>query len=145
MSGQDFNTVTFGSKPVGGSTKKPGGGSGGSTTSTGMSAAKLDAETEELKRECRLNSATCVITLTGVRSLERDVADNTVDKDLRLAIMKGRAAKGLTQVCKPFVLSFPQLRAHTDISFPCPHPCAQKQLAQVMVTPPGHVLWQFVF
>jgi len=73
MQGQDFTTVTFGAKP---GAKRPagggGGGGGGATTSAGLSAAKLDAETEELKHQ-------------------------TVDKDLRLAIMKGRTAKGLTQ------------------------------------------------
>eukprot|EP00967_Tisochrysis_lutea_P059070 scaffold75296_cov22-Tisochrysis_lutea.AAC.1 len=52
MQGQDFTTVTFGAKP---GAKRPagggGGGGGGATTSAGLSAAKLDAETEELKRE----------------------------------------------------------------------------------------------
>ena len=56
MQGQDFNTVTFGSN------KKPGGGGGGgggtteaqkrpggAGTSSGISAAKLENETEELK------------------------------------------------------------------------------------------------
>ena len=76
--GQDFTTVTFskkppGPKPGGAGPAKPGGGGGGSSaTSTGMSAAKLDAETDELKHA-------------------------TVSKDLRLAIQKGRTAKGLTQ------------------------------------------------
>ena len=76
--GQDFTTVTFskkppGPKPGGTGPAKPGGGGGGSSaTSTGMSAAKLDAETDELKHA-------------------------TVSKDLRLAIQKGRTAKGLTQ------------------------------------------------
>lgn len=73
MNGQDFSTVTFGAKPGASGAKKPGGGGGGGAlTATGMSAAKLDAETDELKHA-------------------------TVDKDLRLAIMKGRTAKGLTQ------------------------------------------------
>merc|ERR1719263_2157788 len=70
MSGfDDQPNIVFGKAPNAG--KKPGGG-GGTQTGTGMSAAKLDAETEELKHK-------------------------TVSKDLRLAISKARTAKGLTQ------------------------------------------------
>ena len=72
MQGQDFSTVTFGSnKPP---PKKPSGpaGPGSAPTSSGISAAKLDNETEQLKH-------------------------NRVDKELRLAISKARTAKGLTQ------------------------------------------------
>jgi len=89
MAGQDFNTVTFGSRPGGGGTnaasvkqaqrsgvavdtsRRTGVGNS-NIASTGLSAAKLDNETEELKHQ-------------------------TVDKELRLAMMKARTAKGLTQ------------------------------------------------
>jgi len=68
MAGQDFNTVTFGSRPGGGGTnaasvkqaqrsgvavdtsRRTGVGNS-NIASTGLSAAKLDNETEELKRE----------------------------------------------------------------------------------------------
>ncbi|EOD28180.1 hypothetical protein EMIHUDRAFT_447165 [Emiliania huxleyi CCMP1516] len=75
LRGDDHNqpNIVFGKAPNTG--KKPGGGGGGgggTQTGTGMSAAKLDAETEELKHK-------------------------TVSKDLRLAISKARTAKGLTQ------------------------------------------------
>jgi len=52
MAGQDFSTVTFSNKPKPGAAKT-GPRPGGATTSSGMSAAKLDAETDELKRELR--------------------------------------------------------------------------------------------
>ena len=83
MGGQDFQTVSFGNQKP----KNTGGGGGrpapnaetaqsrfapGTQTAHGTSAAKLDAETEELKHA-------------------------TVPKDLKLAIQKGRTAKGLTQ------------------------------------------------
>jgi putative transcription factor len=83
MNGQDWSTVGFGNGPK----KNTGGGGGrpapnaetaqsrfapGTQTSQGTSAAKLDAETEELKHA-------------------------TVPKDLKMAIQKGRTAKGLTQ------------------------------------------------
>jgi len=55
MSGfDDQPNIVFGKAPNAG--KKPGGGGGGgggTQTGTGMSAAKLDAETEELKRARR--------------------------------------------------------------------------------------------
>lgn len=76
MSGQDFNTVSFGSKKPtttpGQKVAAHGGGGGSSMTSSGMSAAKLDAETDELKHQ-------------------------TVSKDLRIALQKARQAKGLSQ------------------------------------------------
>ena len=78
MAGQEWETVSFG-------TKKPAGGGGGTPrateaqkrpggagTSSGISAAKLEAETDELKHA-------------------------TVSKDLKLALQKARNAKGLTQ------------------------------------------------
>ena len=78
-SGQDWNTVTFGGSKGGG-----GGGGGGAKqtqavkrpggpgTSSGISAAALENETEELKHA-------------------------TVSKELKLAISQARTAKGLTQ------------------------------------------------
>ena len=73
MQGYDTNTVTFGSqRPVGKGAAPPPRGPGSAPTSSGMSAAKLDNESEELKHK-------------------------TVSKDLRLAISKARTAKGLTQ------------------------------------------------
>ena len=75
--GQDWSTVSFGAKKPGG-----GGGSartteaqkrpGGTVTSSGISAARLEDETDELKHQ-------------------------TVSKDLRMAIQQARNAKGLTQ------------------------------------------------
>ena len=77
-SGQDWNTVSFGSKGGGGgggggakqtqAVKRP----GGPGTSSGISAAALENETEELKHA-------------------------TVSKELKLAISQARTAKGLTQ------------------------------------------------
>ena len=76
MAGQDFNTVSFGNKKPAQQPQKVaahGHGAGGSmATSSGMNAAKLDAETDELKHQA-------------------------VSKDLRMAIMKARTAKGLSQ------------------------------------------------
>ncbi len=76
MTGQDFSTVTFSKAPKAGGggagAPKKGGGSSSAIMSSGISAAKLDAETDELKH-------------------------NTVSKDLRLAIQQARTAKGLTQ------------------------------------------------
>jgi len=84
MAGQDFNTVSFGNKPGTASGSRPGtaaggaggpkGGGGGNAQicASGIAAHKLDNETEELKHE-------------------------TVSKELRSALMKGRTAKGLTQ------------------------------------------------
>merc|ERR1719450_1188693 len=83
MNGQDWNTVSFsnsrpqsarsttsaaGGKPATQAVKRP----GGAGTSSGISAAALENETEELKHA-------------------------TVSKDLRLAITQARNAKGLTQ------------------------------------------------
>lgn len=75
MSGQDWNSVTFGaSKPKPGGTggAPKGGGGPKSFTGAGLSATKLDAETEELKHK-------------------------TVSTDLKISLMKARQAKGLTQ------------------------------------------------
>ena len=55
---QDYSTVTFGAKPgarpnsarPGGTSQRSGGGGNSMTTGSGISAAKLDGETEELKR-----------------------------------------------------------------------------------------------
>merc|ERR1712137_1466397 len=93
--GQDFNQVSFGSsrpqsaaggaKPAGAGgpsePKRGGGGGNAQITATGIAAHKLDNETEELKHE-------------------------TVGKDLRLAISKGRTAKGLSQARSPYPASF---------------------------------------
>jgi len=87
MKGQDWSTVSFG-KPAAATPAKQAdavkqarreGGAvlterkhNGGVTNAGLSARALDAETEELKHQ-------------------------TVSSDLRTAIMKARAAKGLTQ------------------------------------------------
>jgi len=81
MSGQDFNTVSFGTKqpqnrPASAGkapgAPKAGGGGGGTQTASGISAAKLEAETDEL-------------------------AHAKVSKELKTGIMQARMAKGLTQ------------------------------------------------
>jgi len=75
--GQDWSTVAFSSKPGGSrpttpraSGPKPGGG--GVQTQTGMSARKLEEDTESLKHE-------------------------TVSKDLKKSIQQARQAKNMTQ------------------------------------------------
>merc|ERR1719152_950835 len=78
--GQDWETVSFGSRPTSARGPAAGGAKptqavkrpGGAGTSSGISAAQLENETEELKHQ-------------------------TVSKDLRLAITQARNAKGLTQ------------------------------------------------
>jgi len=111
MAGQDFNQVSFGSKSGPGakpnaapgsrpaSAAQRAGGGGSSVTPSGMSAAKLDAETDELKRAACSPSALWRYMLCLTR--QPAVADLTVSKDLKLAIIKGRGSKGLTQVQLP--------------------------------------------
>merc|ERR1719164_138 len=81
--GQDWSTVTFSNSRPQSARSTAGGGStprqteavkrpGGAGTASGISAAALENETEELKHA-------------------------TVSKDLRLAITQARNAKGLTQ------------------------------------------------
>jgi len=80
--GQDWSTVSFSNRPASarGTAAKPGQSGqsqsvkrpGGVGTSSGISAAALENETEELKHA-------------------------TVSKDLRVAIAQARNAKGLTQ------------------------------------------------
>ena len=77
MAGQDFAPVSFGTKkPTQTPSQKVAANGqkfpGSSMTSSGMTAAKLDAETDELKHQ-------------------------TVSKDLRIALQKARQAKGLSQ------------------------------------------------
>ena len=77
MAGQDFAPVSFGTKkPTQTPSQKVAANGqkfpGSSMTSSGMSAAQLDAETDELKHQ-------------------------TVSKDLRIALQKARQAKGLSQ------------------------------------------------
>lgn len=75
MNGSDWETVSF-NRPASG--KAPGGGGpgprkpGSAATSSGIAAAKLEGETEELKHAA-------------------------VGKDLKVALMKARNAKGLSQ------------------------------------------------
>uniref|UniRef100_A0A7S3F1H1 HTH cro/C1-type domain-containing protein n=1 Tax=Haptolina ericina TaxID=156174 RepID=A0A7S3F1H1_9EUKA len=90
-SGQDWGTISFSNTPRGGKTntastvrdaqrsgaqisqdKKHGGGGNSMTGGTGISATKLENETDELKHA-------------------------TVSTDLKQAIIKARNAKGLTQ------------------------------------------------
>jgi len=79
--GQDWGTVSFGSKSSksGGSTPRAGGGSGttprgpgSAATTSGKSAAALEADTENYKHE-------------------------TVSTDLKRALSTARTAKGMTQ------------------------------------------------
>ena len=116
---QDWGTVSFGGKPggAGGGPKKPQ-GSSSQVTSSGFTAAALDNETDELKRTPP-RATTCqrmhamrprgigvsrargalpavVVGVTAARRATR-CADEKVSKDLKLAIMQARAAKGLTQ------------------------------------------------
>merc|ERR1719271_1685403 len=77
--GQDWSTVTFSNNRPTSARGPAGGGStqavkrpGGAGTTSGISAAQLENETDELKHQ-------------------------TVSKDLRIAISQARNAKGLTQ------------------------------------------------